>query len=176
VHMTRTILILGVYCSLETPARSAAEYPHQLHKKPKILGLNSNPSLIYSPRLLVVTDFFHSFTSRSHLKNRKFTRIPCALCPVPYALCALLHHTIILDGYLSAIPTHFIRIPHPSPTAVSICCMISSSGAAASIWQKISSSVKCFREIAPVGHTELQRPSPLQRTGFTLAFLPCDVS
>ena len=44
--MTRTILILGVYCSLETPARSAAEYPHQLHKKPKIFGLNSNPLLI----------------------------------------------------------------------------------------------------------------------------------
>lgn len=43
VHMRRTIFILGVYCCLETPARSAAEYAHQLHKKPKIFGLNSIP-------------------------------------------------------------------------------------------------------------------------------------
>jgi hypothetical protein len=27
------------YCSLETPAKSAAEYAHQLHKKAMILGL-----------------------------------------------------------------------------------------------------------------------------------------
>jgi len=38
---------LGVYCSLETPAKSAAEYAHQLHKKPKILGLNSSPVPIF---------------------------------------------------------------------------------------------------------------------------------
>src|SRR3990172_5060370 len=50
VHMTRTILISVVYCSLETPARSAAPYPHQKHKKPKILGLNSNPvPILISP-------------------------------------------------------------------------------------------------------------------------------
>src|SRR5660398_311585 len=30
--------------------------------------------------------------------------------------------------------------------------------------------------MAPVGHFALQRPSPLQRTGFTLTLLPCLVS
>jgi len=47
VHMRRTSLIFGAYCCLETPAKSAAEYPHQLHKKPKILGLNSSPVAIF---------------------------------------------------------------------------------------------------------------------------------
>ena len=45
VHMTLTSLISGEYCSLETPARSARPYPHQKHKKPKILGLNSVPDI-----------------------------------------------------------------------------------------------------------------------------------
>jgi len=44
--MTRISLISVEYCSLETPAMSAAPYAHQWHTKPKILGLNSNPVLI----------------------------------------------------------------------------------------------------------------------------------
>jgi len=40
VHMSRTILISGVYCSLETPARSAAEYPHHVQQNVRILGTN----------------------------------------------------------------------------------------------------------------------------------------
>jgi hypothetical protein len=43
VHMSRMILMLGMYCSLETPARSAAEYPHQLQRNPRTLGLKSKP-------------------------------------------------------------------------------------------------------------------------------------
>src|SRR5660398_182759 len=46
VHMSRIFRIYGIYCSLETPAKSAAEYPHQLQRKPRTLGLNSNPALI----------------------------------------------------------------------------------------------------------------------------------
>src|SRR5450759_767111 len=50
VHIKRTIFISGLYCSLETPAKSAAEYPHQLQRNPRILGLNSTPLLmIVSP-------------------------------------------------------------------------------------------------------------------------------
>jgi hypothetical protein len=30
-----------VYCSLETPAKSAAEYPHHVQQKVRILGTNS---------------------------------------------------------------------------------------------------------------------------------------
>src|SRR3972149_920070 len=48
VHMTRMILRCGGYCSLETPAKSAAEYAHQLHRKPRILGLKSNPAILNS--------------------------------------------------------------------------------------------------------------------------------
>ncbi|GEM_PF-7050041 len=44
VHITRIILRFGGYGSLETPAKSAAEYAHQWHKKPRILG--SNPCLV----------------------------------------------------------------------------------------------------------------------------------
>ena len=69
-------------------------------------------------------------------------------------------------------PTPRSWMLHSSPTAASICCRISSSGVAASTWLTSSSSVKCFRKIAPVGHFELQSPSPLQRTGLTTAFLP----
>src|SRR5208283_1594147 len=47
-HMTRMSLISVVYCSLETPARSAAPYAHQWHTKPNILGLNLGPVLIRS--------------------------------------------------------------------------------------------------------------------------------
>jgi hypothetical protein len=36
---------------------------------------------------------------------------------------------------------------------------------------KSSSSVKCFKTMAPVGHTALHSPSPLQITGLTIAFL-----
>src|SRR5660398_273763 len=49
VHMSRIFRIYGIYCSLETPAKSAAEYPHQLQRKPRTLGLNSNPALIRIP-------------------------------------------------------------------------------------------------------------------------------
>jgi len=38
--MIRTVLISGVYCSLETPAKSAAEYPHHVQQKARILGTN----------------------------------------------------------------------------------------------------------------------------------------
>jgi hypothetical protein len=44
--MTRISLVSVVYCSLETPDRSAAPYTHQWHTKPRILGLN--PVLIRS--------------------------------------------------------------------------------------------------------------------------------
>jgi len=47
---------------------------------------------------------------------------------------------------------------------------------AASISLNTCSLVKCFREIAPVGHNALHRPHPLHRTGLTVAFLPCRVS
>jgi hypothetical protein len=30
-----------VYCILETPAKSAAEYPHQVQQKTRILGVKS---------------------------------------------------------------------------------------------------------------------------------------
>ena len=53
--------------------------------------------------------------------------------------------------------------------------MVSSAKNAESIWLKMSSSVKCFRKIAFVGHFALQSPSPLQRMGLTQAFLPCGV-
>jgi hypothetical protein len=46
VHMTRTSLISFEYCSLETPARSAAPYCQQQYAKPMILGLNLSPALI----------------------------------------------------------------------------------------------------------------------------------
>jgi hypothetical protein len=44
--MTRISRISLVYCSLETPARSAAPYAHQWHTNPNIFGLNSRPALI----------------------------------------------------------------------------------------------------------------------------------
>jgi hypothetical protein len=50
--MRRTILMLGAYCSLETPARSAAEYAHQLQRKPKILGLNSSSVAMFVSLLI----------------------------------------------------------------------------------------------------------------------------
>jgi hypothetical protein len=39
-------MVSVVYCSLETPAMSAAPYAHQWHAKPNILGLNLSPVLI----------------------------------------------------------------------------------------------------------------------------------
>jgi hypothetical protein len=39
-HIKRMILTLGGYCNLLTPARSAAEYAHQLQANAIILGLN----------------------------------------------------------------------------------------------------------------------------------------
>ena len=131
VHMTRISLTSVAYCSLETPARSAAPYPHHWHTKPTILGLKVSAELI---RLNLL--YRHSGESRN---------------PV---LDPGLHRG---DDFLRS--RHF----YASPTA-------------ASIWLKSSSSVKCLREIAAVGHTALQRPSPLQSTGLTLAFLPCGVS
>ncbi len=40
LHITRISFMSVAYCCLETPARSAAPYAHQLHTKPRILGLN----------------------------------------------------------------------------------------------------------------------------------------
>jgi hypothetical protein len=54
--MTRISLLSVVYCSLETPARSAAPYAHQWHTKPKILGLNLSPVLIRSQLLFWILD------------------------------------------------------------------------------------------------------------------------
>src|SRR5574341_1468974 len=45
-HMTRINLASVVYCSLDTPAMSAAPYAHQWQAKPRILGLNASPALI----------------------------------------------------------------------------------------------------------------------------------
>jgi hypothetical protein len=45
--MTRISLISGEYCSLETPAKSAAPYPHQWHTKPNIFGLNLAALMCY---------------------------------------------------------------------------------------------------------------------------------
>jgi hypothetical protein len=39
--MSRTILISGEYCSLETPAKSAAAYPHQVQQNVSIFGTKS---------------------------------------------------------------------------------------------------------------------------------------
>ena len=50
-HITRISLISFVYCSLETPARSAAPYAHQWHTNPNILGVNLRPVLICFHRL-----------------------------------------------------------------------------------------------------------------------------
>jgi hypothetical protein len=44
--MTRISLISVEYCSLETPAMSAAPYAHQWHTKPNIFGLNLSPVVI----------------------------------------------------------------------------------------------------------------------------------
>jgi hypothetical protein len=41
-HMTRMIRIFGGYCRRLTPARSAAEYAHQLQANAMIFGLNSS--------------------------------------------------------------------------------------------------------------------------------------
>jgi len=54
--MTRISLISVVYCSLETPARSAAPYAHQWHTKPNTLGLNLGPALI-CPHLFLYETF-----------------------------------------------------------------------------------------------------------------------
>src|SRR5512133_3760342 len=45
-HMTRMSLISFAYCSLETPAVSAAPYAHQWHRNPSIFGLKFALSLI----------------------------------------------------------------------------------------------------------------------------------
>ncbi len=49
--MTRISLFSVVYCSLETPAKSAAPYAHQWHTKPNIFGLNLSPVVIRSQLL-----------------------------------------------------------------------------------------------------------------------------
>jgi hypothetical protein len=49
--MTRISLISVEYCSLETPAMSAAPYAHQWQTKPNILGLNLSPVPIRSQLL-----------------------------------------------------------------------------------------------------------------------------
>jgi hypothetical protein len=54
--MTRISLTSVVYCSLETPAMSAAPYAHQWQTKPNILGLNLSPAtiLISTPIRIVI--------------------------------------------------------------------------------------------------------------------------
>ena len=65
-HITRRILISVEYCSLETPARSAAPYAHQLHAKPNIFGLNLKP-------VLIVHTFLYSYRVCAVFKNLSST-------------------------------------------------------------------------------------------------------
>src|SRR5208337_5002202 len=71
-HMTRISLISVVYCSLETPARSAAPYAHQWHTKPNILGLNVIPVPInshlnaYTIHILLIRIFLQYFHLTQH--------------------------------------------------------------------------------------------------------------
>src|SRR5665647_1133560 len=55
VHITRITLLSGVYCSLDTPAKSAAPYAHDWQTNPNILGVNLRPVLIrFSPPYLLI--------------------------------------------------------------------------------------------------------------------------
>jgi hypothetical protein len=115
VHMTRTILILGVYCSLETPAKSAAEYPHQLHKKPKIFGLYSKPALILLPHSLesdskILSGYISASLSRS--RGKEF-RIQNSGVRITTLHLMTLHNLFLLDSdfwllYSYATTTLFI--------------------------------------------------------------------
>ena len=77
---------------------------------------------------------------------------------------------------LSYRPLSLAPSPYPAFIELYQPEICTNSGADASIWATISSSIKCFSEIAPVGHFELQRPSPLHIAGITRAFFPCGVS
>src|SRR5208283_730034 len=67
-HMTRISLISVVYCSLETPARSAAPYAHQWQTKPNILGLNLSPIFMLSHLpSLIITSLLNSPAENSGL-------------------------------------------------------------------------------------------------------------
>src|SRR5665811_171936 len=78
VHMSRMIFMSGAYCSLETPAKSAAEYPHQLHKNPTILGLKVIPeSISVSPPRNTHHDV-HADSSRGHSYERRKSRVDLA--------------------------------------------------------------------------------------------------
>ncbi len=55
-----------VYCSLETPARSADPYAHQLQTKPTILGLNFMAALMTCSFLVAVASCRgHSLTAEA---------------------------------------------------------------------------------------------------------------
>ncbi len=73
-HMTRISLISVVYCSLETPARSAAPYAHQLHAKPSTFGLNLRLALMRSHLLSSIPDSLrpHSSGCRINLLHDLF--------------------------------------------------------------------------------------------------------
>jgi hypothetical protein len=137
---------------------SAAPYAHQLHTKPNILGLNFCLELIRSHLLSPCFDYTaHRMKQHAHFPE------PIMRYPIGQKF-----HS---GGSRLILPVFYI-----APTAASICLSPSSFGSAASIWLKNSSLVKCLREIASVGHFVLQRPHPLQRTGFTKALFPCFVS
>ena len=122
-HITRITRILGGYCSRETPARSAAAYPHQLQRNPKILGLNSSPVAILNSLLRQITALF-------------------------------------IYGFLLGQP---------------IASLDKISLSRINLAKDLFIGIVLQRN-APVGHLALQSPSPLQRMGFTQAFLPFGVS
>src|SRR3972149_8819512 len=92
--MTRTSLISVVYCSLETPAKSAAPYTHQWHTKPTILGLNPNPVAIlisFLPAALTLLcssmDFYKLRDRRVNLGQELFIGIVLQLYSPCGTLC-----------------------------------------------------------------------------------------
>jgi hypothetical protein len=73
--MTRISLISVEYCSLETPARSAAPYAHQWHTNPNIFGLNSRSVLIRWNLLCQYSRLRYLFAIKDNFFGHKhFTR------------------------------------------------------------------------------------------------------
>jgi hypothetical protein len=72
VHMTRITRILGGYWNLETPARSAPAYEHQLHRKATNLG--SNGFDMCKPPYLCLLRFLscYSMRRRSQVQSSPF--------------------------------------------------------------------------------------------------------
>ncbi len=124
--MTRMSLISVVYCSLETPARSAAPYTHQWHTKPNILGLNSRPVLIRSHLFILVSgywmldagcwfldtgwnkEFFFIFLShiKSHLTDDALNLCSQVLIPAKDGISALLKPAYSIKYQVSIIYLH----------------------------------------------------------------------